>query len=181
MVAILKIFILRICAASIDLLILITLGFILEEIGIYLWPRSLILFLYYPFFEAMLSSTPGKQILGIRVANLYGHKISLRESCMRHILRGPVLAAYLFEKDMPYFLAQFLFSFLTVPIYIALIINYPIMFFTKNKQCLHDLLSRTVVRHDPLDNKQLVLRLLLIPLLILLNLMLLSRAIEQIR
>jgi uncharacterized RDD family membrane protein YckC len=70
--------------------------------------------------------TFGKQLLKVRVCDIYGERITASQAFMRN-----------------------LFKYISVA---TLFIGYIIAFFTKKQQCLHDILADTLVIKDRLDN-----------------------------
>jgi uncharacterized RDD family membrane protein YckC len=70
--------------------------------------------------------TFGKQLLKVRVCDIYGERITASQAFMRN-----------------------LFKYISVA---TLFVGYIIAFFTKKQQCLHDILADTLVIKDRLDN-----------------------------
>lgn len=90
----------------------------------------LMIWLYYALFESGESgATPGKKVMGIKVTNLELGRISFSIATLR-----------LFCK--------FLLSDL-------LLIGYLMIFFTKNKQGLHDIIAGTIVKKKQKTEQQI--------------------------
>lgn len=82
-------------------------------------------FLYSSFAEASIKqATIGKRILGIKVGDMFGNRLSLGVSFMRNFLK--------------------IFSVLT------LFFGYLYSFLNKKQQCLHDVMANTLVVKDRL-------------------------------
>lgn len=93
-----------------------------EVVLLYSLIKLVILFLYYSFFEASVwQATPGKRLLRIRVTDLNSERISYGKSAVR---------------------------FLCKIISTQLLIGYIMIFFTKKRQGLHDLLAKTIVQES---------------------------------
>jgi len=82
-------------------------------------------------YNVMMESGPkqgtfGKQLLNVRVCDIYGERINATQALMRN-----------------------LFKYLSVA---TLFIGYLMAFFNKKQQCLHDMLADTLVIKDRLDS-----------------------------
>lgn len=92
----------------------------LEIVLLYSLSKLLVLYPYFALFESSrLQATPGKLILGIRVTDLVGKRISLLRATGRFF--GKIVSGQI------------------------LLIGYIMAAFTEKKQALHDLLASTVV------------------------------------
>lgn len=82
----------------------------------------LIAIAYHTFFEgSKLQATPGKMLFGLIVTDLRGNRISLARALSRHM--GKYASAFSFG------------------------IGYLLYFFSKRKQCLHDMIAKCVIVH----------------------------------
>jgi uncharacterized RDD family membrane protein YckC len=91
-----------------------------QVVLIYSGIKLSILFFYFTLFEASAwQATPGKRLLKIKVTNLISERISLGKSAIR-------------------FFSKILST--------QLLIGYLMIFFTKRKQGLHDLIAKTIVQ-----------------------------------
>lgn len=89
------------------------------------WYGSILVFFYFLFMEAgPRQGTFGKQILGLRVVDAAGQRISLRTSLIRSLSK--------------------ILSFL------LLFAGFLLVAFTEKKQGLHDLIAGTYVIREPL-------------------------------
>ena len=76
--------------------------------------------LYHMFFESsMFQATPGKLFVGIAVTDLDGQRISPQRALARHLSK---------------YASTFSFG-----------VGYLIFFFSKKKQCLHDMLAKCLI------------------------------------
>jgi uncharacterized RDD family membrane protein YckC len=91
-----------------------------EVVLLYSVIKMIILFFYFTLFEASAwQATPGKRLLKIKVTSLASVRISLGKSALRFLSK--ILSA-------------------------QLLIGYIMILFTKRKQGLHDLISKTIVQ-----------------------------------
>lgn len=90
-------------------------------LGLLMFPvRIVIPWLYYAWFESSGSqATPGKMLLGIKVTNLDGERISFMNATGRYF--GKILSS------------------------VTLLIGYIMAAFTERKQALHDIIASTLV------------------------------------
>ena len=83
-------------------------------------------FIYHVVMESSAKqATIGKQLLRIRVCDLFGDRITTGTAITRHVAKLLSLA--------------------------PLFIGYIIAFFTKQQQCLHDMIAGTLITKDRLD------------------------------
>jgi uncharacterized RDD family membrane protein YckC len=91
-----------------------------EVVLLYSGIKLTVLFLYFTLFEASAwQATPGKRLSKIWVTGLKSERISIRKSAIR-------------------FLSKILST--------QLLIGYIMIFLTRNKQGLHDLIAKTIVQ-----------------------------------
>jgi len=82
---------------------------------------------YHPLFEASRwQATPGKRLMGIKVVDVYGNRLSLLRAFGRH------------AAGALSYLTTFVFSF-----------GYWMAGITERKQALHDIVARCLVIRDP--------------------------------
>ncbi|MBV8881446.1 MAG: RDD family protein, partial [Planctomycetaceae bacterium] len=82
-------------------------------------------FLYYFLMEWRLGWTVGKRIIGLRVAELDGSKLTLKGALVRSVIR-------LFDAEMP----------------LGALVGTAVLLMSKRRQRLGDLVARTLVVQD---------------------------------
>ena len=117
--------------------------YVLEPTGLTIADNRLfilaVLLLYFTlFWSSQLRATPAQLLLGMRVVDKMGEKISLSRACLRSVLLAGLIVATLslFKIDSnPYFV-------------IIALVGYVLLFLaalTPNRQAGHDLLARSLV------------------------------------
>lgn len=93
-----------------------------EIVLLYSVVKLVLLFFYFVLFEASVwQATPGKRVLRIKVTDVDSERISFSRSAIR-------------------FLSKIISS--------QLLLGYIMIFFTKRRQGLHDLLAKTIVQES---------------------------------
>ncbi|MBP9792172.1 MAG: RDD family protein [Rickettsiales bacterium] len=115
----------------------------IENDPVYLIKSSVIsmivLMIYFAFFESSKhSATPGKMIFKIRVLTKDNHKLKFWQSCVRFwLLQVPFI---------PYTISgYFLIPYQLIITTILVLIWFGPVYFTKERKCVHDILSGTKV------------------------------------
>lgn len=109
----------RFTAMVIDTLLLL-LPTVLVEWGLPFIGSLVVTFFYFPIFESSFAqTTPGKYVMGLRVTNEHGGRLSFTRAVVR-------------------FLAKYVSA-------LALFLGYLIQVFTPRRQALHDMLAGAVV------------------------------------
>jgi uncharacterized RDD family membrane protein YckC len=111
----------RFGALVIDSLIAFAISMVLSMFSLNSYATSILVgLLYHPFFtSSKLQGTPGKNLLGIRITDLQGRRISFKKSMIRYLM--------------------------SIVSGVLLCLGYLLMLFTEKKQTLHDLAAETVV------------------------------------
>jgi uncharacterized RDD family membrane protein YckC len=85
-------------------------------------------FLYEPLFlSSVLQGTPGKALLGLRITDLHGNRITFKKAIIRYLMK--LVSGF------------------------ALFIGYLIQPFTEKKQTLHDIVAETLVVRGEVPNQ----------------------------
>jgi uncharacterized RDD family membrane protein YckC len=118
----------RFCGAFIDGIICWVLGMVAGLVtGAPLAIGIVMAILYQPFFESSeLQATPGKALLGMRVTDMNGGRITFKKAFIRWLVR--IVSG------------------------LILCIGYLMMLFTEKKQTLHDLAAETLVVNGEIKN-----------------------------
>jgi uncharacterized RDD family membrane protein YckC len=111
---------------------------------------SLIYMLYYAFFESLkYQATPGKVLLKLNVVTNDHHKLSFSQACLRYVLLAvpfmPIMIGFIYSINELEIVAAIIISGSFVVSFILYLIWFLPIYFTKERKCMHDILSGTKV------------------------------------
>ena len=120
---------------------------------LYLVPATIICLvigmIYFALFESSkYSATHGKMLFKMQVVKKEGNKITFVQSCYRYCVLILPMFFYAFLDVLP---LKILFSGVTI---LLLLVWYLPVYFTKDRNCLHDIITGTRVVKKVIKNKR---------------------------